>query len=370
MTRIERSLLAIFCAAALTISMGSARAERIKDLASIAGVRTNQLVGYGIVVGLDGSGDQTTQTPFTTQSIVNMLSAMGVTMPAGQQLQLKNVAAVMVTATLPPFARAGQQIDVTVSSIGNAKSLKGGTLVLTPLKGADSQVYALAQGNLLISGAGASGGGARVTVNHLSVGRIAGGATVEREVPTPVGQGEFVHFELNGTDFGTAQKIAEAINRVAPGAAAAVDGRQVQVRAPEAAAERVAFIGRLNELEVAPAQTAAKVIINSRTGSVVMNRMVVIDDCAIAHGNLSVSVTPQTAVSQPAPLSAGRTVATPGAQIEIKQEGGALMNVRGGAKLADVVKALNAIGANPQDLMAILQAMKSAGALRAELEII
>ncbi|WIM07038.1 MAG: flagellar basal body P-ring protein FlgI [Candidatus Nitricoxidivorans perseverans] len=347
----------------------AARAERIKDIASVAGVRNNQLAGYGLVVGLDGSGDQTTQTPFTVQSIISMLSGMGVSLPPGTSLQLKNVAAVMVTATLPPFARAGQQIDVTVSSIGNAKSLRGGTLIMTPMKGADGAVYAMAQGNVVVVGAGASGAGSKVTVNHLSVGRIAGGATVEREVQTPVGQGEFVHFELNATDFGTAQRMVDTINRMAPGAAAAVDGRQVRVRAPADMTERVAFLGRIEALDVQPAQTAAKVIVNSRTGSVVMNQTVTIDDCAVAHGNLSVSVSAANAVSQPGALSGGQTALVTNAQIDIRQEPGILMNMRG-ARLADVVSALNAIGANPQDLIAILQAMKTAGALRAELEII
>ncbi len=348
----------------------AARAERIKDLASIAGVRNNQLIGYGIVVGLDGSGDQTTQTPFTVQSVINMLSNMGTNLPPGTSLQLKNVAAVMVTATLPPFARSGQQIDVTASSIGNAKSLRGGTLVLTPLKGADGQVYAMAQGNVVVVGAGASGAGSKVTINHLSVGRIAGGATVEREIPTPVGQGEFVHYEMNSTDFATTQKVVEAINGAAPGSAAAVNGRLVRVRAPLDANDRVAFIGRLGDIEITPAQVAARVIVNSRTGSVVMNRMVAIENCAVAHGNLSVSITADNAVSQPGAFSAGQTAAVTNAQIDIKQEGGGLATVRSGANLADVVKALNAIGANPQDLIAILQAMKSAGALRAELEVI
>jgi flagellar P-ring protein precursor FlgI len=336
----------------------------------VAGVRANQLVGYGIVVGLDGSGDQTTQTPFTVQSMISMLSALGVNLPPGQSLQLKNVAAVMVTASLPAFARAGQAIDITVSSIGNAKSLKGGTLILTPIKGADGQIYAMAQGNIAVIGAGATSAGSKVTVNHLSVGRIAGGATVEREVPMPLGQGEFVHFELNTTDFGTAQHVVEAINRVLPGTAAAADGRQVRVRAPTNPDERVSFIGRVEGIEVTPARMAAKVIVNSRTGSVVMNQSVLLESCAVAHGSLSVSVSTDNAVSQPGALSAGQTAGVANAQIEIKQEGGALMNVKGGANLAEIVRALNSLGANPQDLIAILQAMKSAGALRAELEII
>ncbi|MBV2234790.1 MAG: flagellar basal body P-ring protein FlgI [Sterolibacterium sp.] len=347
-----------------------ARAERIKDLASIAGVRNNQLVGYGLVVGLDGSGDQTTQTPFTVQGIINMLSNMGIALPPGTSLQLKNVAAVMVTATLPPFARAGQQVDITVSSMGNAKSLRGGTLVMTPLKGADGQIYAIAQGNVVVSGAGASGAGSKATVNHLSVGRIAGGATVEREVTTALGEGEYVYFELRETDFGTVQRVVDAINLGQPGVATAVDGRQIRVRAPLNTNERVAFIGRLENLQVTPVQQSAKVIINSRTGSVVMNQAVTLDNCAVAHGNLSVNVTAENAVSQPNPLAAGQTAGVSNAQINIQQEGGGLVNVQPGANLADVVKALNAIGANPADLIAILQAMRTAGALRAELEII
>jgi flagellar P-ring protein precursor FlgI len=370
MTRTQKLLIAVMWLFAALLVADAARAERIKDLASIAGVRNNQLVGYGIVVGLDGSGDQTTQTPFTVQTILNMLSNMGVSTQAGSSLQLKNVAAVVVTAVLPPFARAGQQIDVTVSSIGNAKSLRGGTLVLTPLKGADGSVYAMAQGNVVIGGAGASAGGSKVVINQLSSGRIANGATVEREVPTPVGQGEFVQVELNSGDFGTAERVADAINRAAPGTALAVDGRLVRVKAPTDANARVGFLGMIENLSVQPTQTAAKVIINARTGSVVMNQTVIIEDCAVAHGNLSVSVNAENTVSQPAPLSGGQTTPVTNAQIEVKQESGAIMNLRGSAKLADIVKALNAIGANPQDLISILQAMRSAGALRAELEII
>jgi flagellar P-ring protein precursor FlgI len=371
MSRTQKFLIVLmWCLAALMMA-DAARAERVKDLASIGGVRNNQLVGYGLVVGLDGSGDQTTQTPFTVQSIVNMLANMGVALPTGTSLQLKNVAAVMVTATLPPFTRAGQAIDVTVSSIGNAKSLKGGTLVMTPLKGADGAVYALAQGNLAVAGAGASSGGSKVAINHLSVGRIVGGAIVEREVATPVGQGEYVYLDLNTSDFGMAQRLADAINRaMGSGTATASDGRQVRARAPLDADERVAFLGRIEDLEVMPTRTAAKVIINTRSGSVVMNQSVTLENCAVAHGNLSVSVNTTNAVSQPGALSGGQTAGVSNSQIEVKQENAAMVNVRSGANLADVVKALNAIGANPGDLISILQAMKAAGALRAELEII
>lgn len=368
MTSWMKWLAALMSASALLVA--PAQAERIKDLASIAGVRNNQLIGYGLVVGLDGSGDQTTQTPFTVQSIINMLSNMGVALPSGTSLQLKNVAAVMVTANLPPFARMGQPIDVTISSIGNAKSLRGGTLVMTPLKGADGQVYAMAQGNIVVSGAGASAGGSKTVVNHLSVGRISGGATVEREVETPLGSGEYVSFELKETDFGTAQRLVEAINKAAPGSASAVDGRQVRVKAPQEANERVAFIGRLENLLLKPVQGLAKVIVNSRTGSVVMNQAVTLENCAVAHGNLSVTVDASNTVSQPNPLAGGQTAGVSNAKIGVKQNEGELMNVKSGANLADVVKSLNAIGANPADLIAILQAMRSAGALRAELEVI
>ena len=364
-------LAAAFAVALLALGSGAASAERIKDLASVQGVRNNQLVGYGLVVGLDGTGDQTTQTPFTTQSIINMLAQLGTTLPTTQSLQLKNVAAVMVTANLPPFARIGQAIDVTVSSMGNAKSLRGGTLVMTPLKGADGQVYAQAQGNLVIGGAGAAANGAKVQINHLLAGRIAAGATVEREVPTALGQGPFVHYEMVNTDFGTTQRVVEAINReMGGGVAQAVDGRLIRVNAPEEANARVAFMGRVENLEVRPVQSMAKVIVNPRTGSVVMNQKVTIESCAIAHGALSVVISTEPQVSQPAPLSGGQTVVTAQSEIEIKQAGGALMQVKAGASLAEVVKAINALGANPQDLLSILQAMKAAGALRADLEII
>jgi flagellar P-ring protein precursor FlgI len=350
---------------------GQANAERIKDIATLQGVRSNQLAGYGIVVGLDGTGDQTTQTPFTVQSIISMLGQMGVNLPAGTSLQLKNVAAVMVTANLPPFAKPGQNIDVTVSSIGNAKSLRGGTLLMTPLKGADSQVYAMAQGNLLVAGAGASAGGSSVQVNQLSVGRVPAGATVERAVPTSVGQGDFINYELNSADFTTATRMVDAINRnIGPGTAVAVDGRLVKVAAPQDVNQRVAFLSRLENFSVSPGEDIARVILNARTGSIVMNKEVMLDTVAVAHGSLSVVISSEPLVSQPNALSQGQTVTSDQAQIEIKEKKGELVMLRAGASLGEVVKALNAVGASPQDLLAILQAMKSAGALKADLEII
>lgn len=350
----------------------AAHAERLKDIASVQGVRENQLLGYGLVVGLDGSGDQTTQTPFTVQSVISMLQNMGVNLPANTtSLQLKNVAAVMVTASLPAFARPGQTLDVTVSSMGNAKSLRGGTLLMTPLKGADGQIYGIAQGNVLVGGVGASASGSKAQVNHLSVGRISAGATVERAVPTALGQGEAVFLELNDTDFSTASRVVDAVNRhFGPGTAAAQDGRVIRVRAPLASDQRVAFLGALESLSVTPAQMAAKVILNARTGSVVMNQAVMLDSCAVSHGNLSVVITTDPVISQPAPFSDGETVVASVSQIEIRKEPGQVMMLESGTSLAEVVKALNAIGATPQDLLAILQAMKAAGSLRAELEII
>jgi flagellar P-ring protein precursor FlgI len=294
-----------------------------------------------------------------------------VTIPPGVNMQLKNVAAVMVTATLPPFVRPGQSIDVTVSSMGNAKSLRGGTLLMTPLKGADGQVYAIAQGNMVVGGAGASANGSKVQINQLSSGRIPNGALIERAVEAPVGgEGAFT-LELNRSDFGTAQRAAEAINRqFGAGSADAMDARVIRVRAPESPGERVAFLARLESLEVTPTQAPARVVINARTGSVVMNQAVRVSDCAVAHGSLSVVINTAPVISQPAPFSDGRTVAVPTSEISVNQAGGALQVVRGGASLADVVKGLNSLGANPQDLVSILQAMKTAGALRAELEII
>lgn len=350
----------------------AAHADRIKDVASIQGVRDNQLIGYGLVVGLDGSGDMTMQTPFTVQSVISMLSQMGVNMPQSiaTSLQLKNVAAVVVTASLPPFSKPGQTIDVTASSMGNAKSLSGGTLLMTPLKGADGQVYAMAQGNLLVGGMGASSGGSSVQVNHLSVGRVPAGATVERAVPSLLGQGEFIHLELNSNDFTTASRVVNVINtQIAPDIAVAQDGRVIEVRAPQGSS-LVAFISRIENLEINLAQGVARVIINARTGSVVMNQAVTLDSCAVAHGNLTVVINTDTAVSQPNALSQGQTVQTSKATIDVKSDKGGLVELPKGTSLSEVVKALNAIGATPQDLLAILQAMKSAGALHAELDVI
>jgi flagellar P-ring protein precursor FlgI len=356
---------------ALLASSAPAFAERIKDVAGIAGVRNNQLVGYGLVVGLDGTGDQTTQTPFTVQSLQNMLSQMGVNLPPGQSLQLKNVAAVMVTTNLPPFARPGQELDITVSSLGNAKSVKGGTLLLTPLKGADGQVYAMAQGNIIVAGAGASAGGSKAQINHLNAGRIPAGATVERAVPSPFADSDTLRLELFTTDFSVARRVADAINiGIGPNVARPLDGRTIELQAPQQPDLRVDFMSRVENLAIDSTGGAAKVIINARTGSIVMNQAVTLEPVAVAHGNLSVTVSSTPVVSQPNALSNGQTVVTERTDIQIKQDGGQIVNLPGGAKLAEVVRALNTLGATPQDLLSILQAMKASGALRAELEII
>jgi flagellar P-ring protein precursor FlgI len=362
---------ALAASAALWWPASAHAATRIKEVASVQGVRANQLVGYGLVVGLDGTGDQSQGAPFTAQSLAAMLSQMGVAVPPGVQLQAKNVAAVMVTASLPPFAQPGQPIDVNVSSMGNAKSLRGGLLVATPLKGADGAVYAMAQGNLLVGGAGASAGGSKVQINHLSAGRIPQGATVERSVPTPLAQGEFIQLDVMSADFATARDVAQAINKSkGEGTAFALDGRVVRVRAPQDMHARVAFLADVENLSLELAKPAARIVLNARTGSVVMNEAVTLAPCAVAHGSLSVTISSTPVISQPNPLGRGDTVQAEKSDITIAQQGGSLVQMPAGAKLADVVKALNALGATPQDLLAILQAMKAAGALNAELEVI
>jgi flagellar P-ring protein precursor FlgI len=364
---------AVLCVVAALLMAGSAQASRIKEVAAVEGVRSNQLTGFGLVVGLDGTGDQTTQMPYTSQGITNYLKQLGITLPAAAvaQLQLKNVAAVLVTAQLPAFARPGQTIDVNVSSLGNSKSLKGGMLITTPLKGADGEVYALAQGNLIVAGAGAAAGGSKVQINHLSAGRIPGGAQVERSVPTPLLEGDSINLGLEASDFQTARRVAQAINkRFGEGSAKALDGRTVKVNAPTSSDARVTFIAEMEELPLEASIPSAKVVINSRTGSIVLNQAVSLGPCAIAHGNLSVSISSTPVVSQPNALSGGQTVVTEKSNIQIKQEPGILIQVPASPQLSDVVRALNALGATPQDLLAILQAIKSAGALNAELEVI
>ena len=369
---LARTLLVLLLAGLLPA--GSAFAARIKEVAEIEGVRSNQLTGFGLVVGLDGTGDQTTQMPYTSQGLSNYLQQLGITLSAANasSLQLKNVAAVLVTAELPAFARPGQTLDVNVSSLGNAKSLKGGMLISTALKGVDGEIYALAQGNLIVAGAGAAAGGSKVQVNHLDAGRIPSGAQVERAVPTSLQQGDTISLGLQASDFQTARRVAQSINRrFGDGSARALDGRTVQVRAPTDPNARVTFIAEMEELPLESSVPSAKVVINARTGSIVLNQAVTLGPCAIAHGNLSISIGTTPVISQPNALSTGgQTVVAQQSNIQIKQEPGMLISVPASPQLADVVRALNALGATPQDLLAILQAIKAAGALNAELEVI
>ena len=350
------------------------QAERIKDLASVAGVRSNQLTGYGIVVGLDGSGDQTAQTPFTVQSIINMLTQFGVTIPQGTNLQLKNVAAVTVHSELPPFAKPGQNIDVTVSSIGNAKSLRGGSLLMAPLRGADGNVYAIAQGNLIVGGFGASGNdGSRVTVNVPSAGRIPNGATVERTVPTDFHTRESIVLNLHSPDFTTADRLQKLINdTLGAGVATAIDAVSVNIRAPQDPMQRTSFLAALESLEVTPGDGPARVIINSRTGTVVIGSNVRVTPAAVSHGSLVVTISEQPFASQPvAPFSnAGDTVVLPNSEVSIEEEEASMFLFEPGTNLDDIVQAVNRVGAAPGDLVAILEALKQAGALRAELIVI
>ena len=350
----------------------TAHGERIKDLASVAGVRSNQLGGYGLVVGLDGTGDQTTQVPFVTQSLRNMLIQYGITVPENANPQLKNVAGVIVHAELPPFAKPGQTLDVTVSSIGNSKSLRGGSLLMTPLKGADGQVYALAQGNLVVGGLGVSGSdGSRITVNIPSVGRIPNGAIIERGAPTPLGDDHSIVFNLHGPDFTTAKRIADAINTaIGMGTAFPVDASSVRVAAPVDRAQRVAFLAMLENLTLEPGEAAAKVIVNSRTGTVVIGRHVRVTAAAVAHGSLTVTITERQKVSQPGALSGGSTVVVPNSDIQVQQDESRMFLFEPGVSLNDIVRAVNQVGAAPGDLVAILEALKEAGALRAELIVI
>jgi len=358
---------------ALALQMAPAHADRIKDLATIAGVRGNQLVGYGLVVGLDGTGDQTTQAPFTAQSLISMLQRLGVTIPPGTNLQLKNVAAVAIHTTLPAFAKVGQTIDITVSSIANAKSLRGGTLLISPLKGLDGQVYAIAQGNLAVGGLDESGeDGSRITINVTSVGRIANGATVEREVTTIIGDTDILTLNLRQPDFTTSTRLAETINTLlGAGTAEARDPMSVQVRAPATQADRISLIATLENLEVTPGTAAARVIINARTGTVVINSSVHVSPAAVSHGSLVVSITEDFDVSQPQPFSEnGETVVTPQSSLDVSTGDNRMFLFRPGVDLNDIVQAVNQVGAAPGDLVAILEALHEAGALRAELIII
>lgn len=372
---VHTSLLALLALLAALATAPASAVERIKDLAQIEGVRGNPLIGYGLVVGLDGTGDRTSQSPFTTQSLKNLLDELGVTVPPGINPQVKNVAAVAISAELPPFARPGQVIDVTVSSISNAVSLRGGALLMAPLKGADGQVYAIAQGNLVVGGFGAEGSdGSRVSVNIPSSGRIPNGAIVERAIPDALAQsgaGGTLMLNLHQPDFTTASRMVEALNKAfGEASASALDAGTVQVQTPTDAGARVAFLSRVENLTLDPGQIAAKVVVNARTGTVVIGSNVQVMPAAVAHGSLTVTITESANVSQPAPFSQGETVVTPESTVEATVDGSRMFLFRGGTSLDQIVRAVNEVGAAPGDVIAILEALKQAGALRAELEII
>ncbi len=350
----------------------SAHAERIKDLTSVAGVRANQLIGYGLVVGLDGTGDQTTQSPFTVQSFNSMLKQFGITVPEGTRMQMKNVAAVMVQAELPAFAKPGQTLDVTVSSISNAKSLRGGSLLMSSLKGLDGKVYAVAQGNLVVGGFGATGNdGSNIKVNIQSTGRIPSGAIVERMVDTNFAAGQPIIFNLHRADFTTATRVAKSINDLlGPETARPLDAVSIMVDAPVNPAHRVDFLAMLENLDVKPGEEAAKVIINSRTGTIVVGQNVRVSPVAVTHGSLTVSVSESLTVSQPNEFGQGQTVVVPNSRVEVTEETNPMFKFAPGASLEDIVKSVNTVGASPADLMAILEALKQSGALKAELVVI
>lgn len=368
-----RKLVARLLILVLASACPAVLAERIKDIASVAGVRSNQLIGYGLVVGLNGSGDQTTQTPFTVQSIKNMLAQLGVVVTSNTDPQLKNVAAVMVHADLPPFAKPGQTIDITVSSLGNAKSLRGGSLLMTPLKGADSQIYAIAQGNLIVGGFGADAAdGSSVTVNVPSAGRIPNGATVEREAESPFDNMGNLVLNLNTADFTTALRVSESINAtLGDNVAVPLDAVSIGVRSPADLEGKVAFLSVVENLTVKPAAASAKVIINSRTGTVVIGNEVRVDPAAVTHGSLVVTISENYEVSQPSAFARrGDTVVTPNSDISVEEEKNHMFVFNAGITLDELVTAVNQVGAAPGDLVAILEALERVGALHAQLIVI
>lgn len=344
-------------------------AERVKDLASVGGVRSNQLIGYGLVVGLTGTGDKTL---FTGQTLRTMLREMGVTIPAGVDPRSRNIAAVSVHADLPPYAKPGQTIDVTVSSLGDAKSLRGGSLIMTPLKGADGQIYAISQGNLIVGGFGAEAlDGSRVTVNVPSAGRIPNGATVERTVNNALNTGDHIVLNLHQADYTTSTRLAEAINQtLGGGTAMPMDGSSVRVAAPRDPSQRVPFMSLVENIQLTPGEAAARVVVNSRSGTVVIGQNVRVSPAAVTHGSLSVTISAAPEVSQPGAFSAGETVITPNFDIEFTEANSRMFKFDPGVTLDEIVRAVNQVGAAPGDLVAILEALKQAGALRAELVVI
>ena len=353
----------------LIAAQGTVWAERIKDITSIKGVRTNQLVGYGLVVGLDGSGDS---TAFTVQSLKSMLGQYGITLPANVNPQVKNVAAVAIHADLPAFAKIGQTIDITVSSLGSAKSLRGGSLLMSPLKGVDGNIYAMAQGNLIVGGLGVEGAdGSSITITIPSVGRIPNGASIEREIANPFASGDHIVLHLKRPDFTTAKRLADTINHVlGANNALAQDSVTVAINAPQDVSQRVGFVSFIENLEFQPGEAAAKIIINSRSGTVVIGNHVKVYSAAVSHGNLTVTITNSQEVVQPEPFGEGVTAIILETDIEVNEEGSRMFRFPEGVTLSEIVRAVNQVGASPGDLVAILESLKQVGALSAELIVI
>jgi flagellar P-ring protein precursor FlgI len=359
----------LFIFLVLITAQSNVWAERIKDITSIKGVRTNQLVGYGLVVGLDGSGDN---TAFTVQSLKSMLGQYGITLPANVNPQVKNIAAVAIHADLPAFAKIGQTIDITVSSLGSAKSLRGGSLLMSPLKGVDGNIYAMAQGNLIVGGLGVEGAdGSSLSINIPSVGRIPNGASIEREVANPFASGDHIVLHLKRSDFTTAKRLADTINRVlGPNNAFAQDSVTVAINAPQDISQRVGFVSFIENLEFQPGEAAAKIIINSRSGTVVIGNHVKVYSAAVSHGNLTVTITNSREVVQPEPFSDGVTAIKLETDIEVNEEGSRMFRFPEAVTLSEIVRAVNQVGASPGDLVAILESLKQVGALSAELIVI
>lgn len=356
--------------AAFGLIAAPAQADRIKDLGSWQGLRSNQLTGYGIVVGLSGTGDDSLE--YATQAMKGVASRFGLQIPPGVNPATKNAAAVLITADLPAFAKPGQTLDITVSALGKAKSLRGGTLIMAPLVGADGQIYAMAQGNLAVGGLGVSAAdGSNIVVNVPTAGRIPGGATVERSVDAGFANAPTINFNLGEADLTTVLRVAAVINRtIGAGRAEAIDATTVAISAPPGAEGRTALMAQLEDLEVTPADAPARVVVNARTGTVVINGAVRIAPAAVSHGKLTVKVDEKPQVSQPAPFSQGTTQVVPNSAISVEEKSSPMFELGGGASLADIVKAVNAIGASPADLVAILEALKQAGAMKADLIIL
>lgn len=363
------SKAARYLTVALSLASLPAHAERVRDLGAFQGVRTNQLTGYGIVVGLNGTGDDSLE--YVTQAMRGVSGRVGVQLPAGINPSLKNAAAVMITADLPAFAKPGQRIDVTVSAIGKAKSLRGGALILTPLYGADGQIYAMSQGNLAVGGLGISGAdGSKLTVNVPTVGRIAEGASVERSVATGFDSAETLRWNLFQSDFLTATRVRDAVNKRWPGIATIDDGISLALRLPTGSDARASLMAAIEMIEISPAEAPARVIVNSRTGTVVINSAVRLSPAAISHGKLTVRIDESPTVVQPAPLSRGETATQQDSKLTVEEEGKRVALFKPGASLARLVDALNALGVSPSDLVAILEALKQAGALKAEMVVL